>query len=228
MVLVIKVVAGVLFKVILFGLLLLLPAETWYWEGAITYLSVHLVLVMSASIYLAMYRPKAIEARLNFSVHNQPIPDRLATLVGVVALFGGVVSIPIDVFNWTVFASPSFAIKSVGLGMAILGLVLACAALAQNDYAEPLVNVQKDRGHILVDTGLYAYIRHPMYLGILIWLPGVALWLGSVFVATALVFLLPAAGAPRVRIEEETLSNDLEGYKGYVARVRYRLIPGLF
>ena len=103
-----------------------------------------------------------------------------------------------------------------------------CVAIAQNAYAEPLVNVQKDRGHVLVDTGLYAYIRHPMYLGILIWLPGMALWLGSVFVATVLVFILPIAGVLRVRIEEWTLINDLEDYKNYVERVRYRLIPGLF
>ena len=223
-----KVVVGVLFQVIFLGLLLLFPAGTWYWGDAITYLSVHLVIVMSASIYMVMYRPKAIEARLNFSMDKQPIPDRLATLVVAVAMLGGFVLTPIDVFNWTVFSSPSFAIKSAGLGMAVLGLFLTCVTVAQNDYAEPLVNVQKDRGHILVDTGLYAYIRHPMYLGLLIWLPGMALWLGSIFVATALVVIAPVAFALRVRIEEQTLISDLEGYKDYVERVRYRFIPGLF
>lgn len=226
--LLIKVVVGVLSQVIFFGLLLLFPAETWYWEDAITYLSVHLAIVMSASIYMVIYRPKAIEARLNFSMDKQPIPDRLATLAVLVAMLGGFVLTPIDVFNWTVFASPSFAIKSAGLGMAVLGLSLMCIAIAQNAYAEPLVNIQKDRGHTLVDTGLYAYIRHPMYLGLLIWLPGTALWLESIFVAAALVVIEPVAVGLRVRIEEQTLISDLEGYKDYVERVRYRFIPGLF
>ena len=100
--------------------------------------------------------------------------------------------------------------------------------MIQNEFAQPIVNVQEDRGHVLVDSGLYASVRHPMYSFYLTAMSGMALWLGSIFTATVGTLLLLLALLPRILVEEDTLKNDLDGYADYMERVPYRLIPKVF
>ena len=76
----------------------------------------------------------------------------------------------------------------------------------------------------MVTTGPYAYVRHPMYLGALLFSSGTTLLLGSWWGLVA-VALLAVVIALRAVLEEETLKAELDGYAGYAAKVRYRLIP---
>ena len=94
----------------------------------------------------------------------------------------------------------------------------------QNAFVAPIVKDQSDRGQTLVDTGLYGRIRHPMYLGFILWLAGLALWLESTAGAIAVSALLPAF-LLRIRVEERTLGATLQGYEDYKNRVPYRLLP---
>ena len=223
-----KAIIGVLAQVLFFGLLLLLPARTWFWEDANIFLLCYLVMVIPAAIYQCLYYPKSIEARLITSSSNQPKEDKLALLIVILGVMGFFVFIPIDVFHLMIFLPPSFAIKFFGLGIAALGFAIIFTAQAQNAYAEPIVEIQEGRGQVLIDTGLYAYVRHPMYSGALIFFPGVALWLGSIFTATFGAVLLMLVFLPRIFIEEKTLKNGLKGYEDYMKRVRSRIIPKLF
>ena len=223
-----KAIIGVLAQVLFFGLLLLLPARTWFWEAANIFLLCYLVMVIPAAIYQCLYYPKSIEARLITSSSNQPKEDKLALLIVILGVMGFLVFIPIDVFHLMIFLPPSFAIKFFGLGIAALGFAIMFTAQAQNAYAEPIVEIQEDRGQVLIDTGLYAHIRHPMYSGSLIFFSGVALWLGSIFTATFGAVLLMLVFLPRIFIEEKTLKNGLKGYEDYMKRVRSRIIPKLF
>ncbi|HJL80666.1 MAG TPA: isoprenylcysteine carboxylmethyltransferase family protein, partial [Gammaproteobacteria bacterium] len=98
----------------------------------------------------------------------------------------------------------------------------------QNEFAQSVVNIQDDRNQVLIDKGLYAVVRHPMYLGLLVWLFGMSLWLGSIATAlfgNAILFL---ALLPRILIEEKTLAINLEGYEDYMDRVQSRIIPQIF
>ena len=223
-----KAIIGVLAQVLFFGLLLLLPARTWFWEDANIFLLCYLVMVIPAAIYQCLYYPKSIEARLITSSSNQPKEDKLALLTVILGVMGFLVFIPIDVFHLMIFLPPSFAIKFFGLGIAALGFAIIFTAQAQNAYAEPIVEIQEDRGQVLIDTGLYAHVRHPMYSGSLIFFSGVALWLGSIFTATFGAVLLMLVFLPRIFIEEKTLKNGLKGYEDYMKRVRSRIIPKLF
>ena len=223
-----KAIIGVLAQVLFFGLLLLLPARTWFWEDANIFLLCYLVMVIPAAIYQCLYYPKSIEARLITSSSNQPKEDKLALLIVILGVMGFFVFIPIDVFHLMIFLPPSFAIKFFGLGIAALGFAIMFTAQAQNAYAEPIVEIQEDRGQVLIDTGLYAHVRHPMYSGSLIFFSGVALWLGSIFTATFGAVLLMLVFLPRIFIEEKTLKNGLKGYEDYMKRVRPRIIPKLF
>ena len=223
-----KAIIGVLAQVLFFGLLLLLPARTWFWEDANIFLLCYLVMVIPAAIYQCLYYPKSIEARLITSSSNQPKEDKLALLTVILGIMGFFVFIPIDVFHLMIFLPPSFTIKFFGLGIAALGFAIMFTAQAQNAYAEPIVEIQEDRGQVLIDTGLYAHVRHPMYSGSLIFFSGVALWLGSIFTATFGAVLLMLVFLPRIFIEEKTLKNGLKGYEDYMKRVRSRIIPKLF
>ena len=96
-----------------------------------------------------------------------------------------------------------------------------------NSFAAPVVKVQAARHHRVVSSGPYAFVRHPMYSGIILFFAGVPLLLGSWWgLAITPVFRLLFAF--RARIEERALVEGLSGYADYAGRVRYRLIPGLW
>ena len=97
-------------------------------------------------------------------------------------------------------------------------------AFTDNTYASQLVRIQTERGQHVVDTGVYGFVRHPMYLGGSLMFVGGPLLLGSVcglLVGLATVRLLIL----RIFGEEKLLASDLEGYKEYLQKVRYRLLP---
>ena len=93
-----------------------------------------------------------------------------------------------------------------------------------NSFAAPVVRLQSERRQKVVTTGLYAYVRHPMYAGALFFIFGMPLLLGSwlgLIAACLLVLLL----ALRIFKEEAMLRQELDGYEEYARRVRWRLVP---
>jgi protein-S-isoprenylcysteine O-methyltransferase Ste14 len=105
--------------------------------------------------------------------------------------------------------------------------VIIALVFRENAFAAPVVKHQTERKHKVVDTGVYAIVRHPMYLGIFIFNIGIALWLESF--AGAILSLIPIAVlAVRIVFEERFLREELPGYQSYTERVRYRLIPYLW
>lgn len=124
--------------------------------------------------------------------------------------------------------------SSVSLGVVVLGYVLLSLGMfvsvwveAVNKFAEPGVRIQAERGHKVIDTGPYAIVRHPMYDASFAFLAGTALALGSFWalIPTAIASLVLVV---RTALEDQTLQNELQGYKEYAGRVRYRLIPGVW
>jgi protein-S-isoprenylcysteine O-methyltransferase Ste14 len=105
-----------------------------------------------------------------------------------------------------------------------LGVVFPSSARSDNTFASQLVRIQTERGQHVTDTGVYGFVRHPMYLGASLVFIGGALLLGSI---SALLLALAMVGLLVVRIfgEEKLLARDLEGYKEYLQKVRYRLVP---
>jgi protein-S-isoprenylcysteine O-methyltransferase Ste14 len=147
------------------------------------------------------------------------------------------------IYGWLLLATWIFALLDVGrlhwsdtvpLGLQIGGLLLATGALAltgralaENAFFSEVVRIQRDRGHRVITTGPYRYVRHPGYLGNVLTFPSVALALGS-WGAVGLSFGLVALFVWRTALEDRTLQAELEGYADYAARVRYRLVPGIW
>ena len=125
--------------------------------------------------------------------------------------------------------SPEFPLWLIVLGFILISLGYAFAgwALAENRFFSSTVRIQTDRGHVVCDSGPYRMVRHPGYAGNILPLLGIVLALGSVWT------LIPAAVALiiaviRTALEDQTLQEELPGYRDYVQRVRYRLIPGIY
>jgi len=99
--------------------------------------------------------------------------------------------------------------------------------MTANAFLSTVVRIQAERGHYVVTTGPYAYVRHPMYAGMVLTFWGVPLLLGSWWALlpgslNALLFVI------RTALEDRTLQAELPGYADYVRKVRRRLVPGVW
>jgi protein-S-isoprenylcysteine O-methyltransferase Ste14 len=128
-------------------------------------------------------------------------------------------------FGW----SPVFPLWLIVLGFLLisLGYAFAAWALIENRFFSSVVRIQVDRGHVVCDSGPYRFVRHPGYAGNMLALPGMVLALSSIWtlipVAVALIITVI-----RTMLEDQTLQEELPGYRDYAQRVRYRLIPGIY
>ncbi len=115
-------------------------------------------------------------------------------------------------------------LHAAGAAGVIAGYGVIIRVLDENTFLAPVVKIQRRRGHHVVSTGPYALVRHPMYSGMCLMAPSMALLLGS-WVGLAASLLIIIGGASRAVMEERELRAGLEGYDDYAARVRYRLLP---
>lgn len=222
-----------------------------YWVGSIiTYLLVPLVLLISGWdlgwwqgwLYSALIVAAGIGPRMwaekrhpgllaeRFkSVKAQDVKswDKvLAPLMAVSMTFPLVIVAGLDHhFGW----SPVFPtwLNILGFILIVLGYTFAGWALAENRFFSSVVRIQTDRGHMVCDSGPYRIVRHPGYAGNILALPGIVLALGSVWTIIPVIVALIIA-VIRTALEDKTLQEELPGYRDYVRRVRYRLIPGVF
>lgn len=100
-------------------------------------------------------------------------------------------------------------------------------AMKENAYASDTVRIQKERGHTVCTTGPYRYVRHPMYVGVLLFLLCFPLSLGSLYTYIPALIII-VLFVIRTSLEDKTLQEELDGYKEYAEKVPYRLIPGIW
>jgi protein-S-isoprenylcysteine O-methyltransferase Ste14 len=153
--------------------------------------------------------------------------DRVVTPLFILSLFAWFVFIPVDVFRLRLLPLPPLQVSVLGAVVSLAGYAIIWTTLLQNAFAAPVVKDQSERGQVLIDTGLYSCIRHPFYLGFLVFFLGLALWLESYAGVPALLLPLALLVA-RIKVEEGTLGEALPGYADYTRRVRYRLVPFLW
>jgi protein-S-isoprenylcysteine O-methyltransferase Ste14 len=131
---------------------------------------------------------------------------------------------PLDAkrFKWTA-SFPSWLKICGGIGL-LPSFFLLYRSYTDNPFVSPLVRIQAERKQRVVSTGVYGFVRHPMYLGAILMMLGVPLLLGScwgILVGGALTLLLAA----RIVGEENMLTRELDGYEDYKKKVKYRLVP---
>lgn len=210
----------------IFALLLFVPAGTLDWPGAWVFLAIMAVVSIGGMAWLARHDPELLKERLRPPFQRDQEPwDRLLMGAFMPLWLGWYVLMAFDKrFSWSSVPVP---LQTLGAGLISLAMLLSWRALKENSYAAPVVKLQKERGHRVVDTGPYAYVRHPMYASVILFALGLPLLLGSwwgLLVSPLLVLVL----AIRAVMEERMLTAELVGYADYAARVRYRFVPFLW
>ena len=155
---------------------------------------------------------------------GQPLWDRILVILLVVSFVGQILFIPLDVFRFHLMPKPGGLVSFLGLALYVAGWWIMTLAMKVNPFAVPVVRLQEERQQRVVDTGVYAVVRHPMYTGFVPMVVGPALWLES-YVAALLAIVPITVLAVRSVFEERFLKRELRGYEAYSKKVRYRLIP---
>ena len=191
------------------------PRDPWLWAFIASFGIVGAVAVYSMDDDLARERFSPPDAGA----------DRLSLrLVRLVALAAVVAAVLDNSFGWTHVSTPFRALGVVGFVVSFLIIVFAMRA---NRFFSAVVRIQDDRGHFVIEAGPYSIVRHPGYAGMIIAVPMSGLALDS-WVAAAIALVYSALILRRVMFEDRFLRAHLAGYGAYAARVRWRLIPGVW
>ena len=220
-----KLVAGVAFNIAFYALLLFVPAGTLHWWRAWVFLAVTVV-VMGVAIFSILPDSADLFSQRARGIiqKGQPFWDRVLVILLVVSFVGQIFFIPLDVFRFHLMPKPGGLVSLFGLALYVAGWWIMTLAMKVNPFAVPVVRLQEDRHQRVIDTCVYAVVRHPMYAGFIPMVIGPALWLGSY--TAALFAIVPIAVlAVRSVFEEQFLKRELPGYEAYTEKVRYRLIP---
>ena len=204
-----------------FAVLLFVPAGTLnYWQGW-AFLAVFSAASLVPTLFLGRKYPDAFERRTHAGPQAENRPVQKVVMAGTFAAFAAILVVPaLDYrFGWS-HVPPWLSI--VGDVLVAAGLSLAMWVVFQNNYAS--ANITVEDGQPLVSTGLYGVVRHPMYSGNVILMIGIALALGSYW-ALLLVVVGTLLMIVRIFDEEKMLSEQLGGYRQYMDKVRYRLVP---
>jgi protein-S-isoprenylcysteine O-methyltransferase Ste14 len=221
-----KLLLQTLIWIVAMGALLFVPAGTLHWPQAWLYLGALAITGICSGFWLAKADPGLLAERMRPMMQtDQPPADKKFIVAFGFAALGWLVAIGLDqrIHGTRV----PFALQTLGLALLALSFGIIMWVMRENSFAAPVVKLQPDRGQRVVSTGPYAFVRHPMYSGTLLFFIGTPLLLGSWW-GLALAPLFAVLFAIRSGIEERTLMAGLPGYGDYAACVRYRLVPGLW
>ena len=220
-----KVIAGIVFNVAFFAVLLFVPACTLHWWRAWVFLAVTVVVMAAAVFSILPDNADLFSQRARGIIQKgQPSWDRVLVILLVISYVGQIVFISLDVFRFHLTPKPGDVVSVLGLALYIAGWWIMTLAMKSNPFAVPVVRLQEERHQRVIDTGIYAVVRHPMYTGFIPMAVGSALWLQS-YVAALLAIVPIGVLAVRSVFEERFLKRGLIGYNTYTQKVRYRLIP---
>jgi len=209
---------------IVMALLLFVPAGTIHYGEAWVYLSIFLGSSTLTTLYLMRKDPTLLERRMR----GGPTAEKravervimLGTSLGFIALL--VVPALDHRHRWS--AVPFDGVLA-GDALVLAGVSLIYLVYRENSFASATIEVVADQ--VVVSTGPYAIVRHPMYAGGLLYLLGTPLALGSYWGLVPLVATLPLL-IWRLFDEERLLGERLAGYRQYQQTVRHRLVPWIW
>ncbi len=209
------------FALLILGLMFFWPAGTFrYWQ-AWTYIALLFILMLGAFVYLIRKDPELLERRMR-AKEKEPRQKVITSLSTPVFLAIFLLPGFDHRYGWS--SVPVLVVVAADI-LALAGYGLFVRVLRENSYASRIVEVEETQ--MVITTGPYALVRHPMYVGIMIMFVFTPLALGSYWaVLPALMVVLVLVA--RILNEEKVLLAGLPGYREYKQRVRFRLIPGVW
>jgi protein-S-isoprenylcysteine O-methyltransferase Ste14 len=199
----------------------------WNWWEAWVMAAVYVLTFIIGRVIAAKKTPDILMERANYSGHDntQPWDKWLSPVVAFGSVFILLAAGLDALFHW--LPDFSLGLELLGLTLIVLGYGLGSYGLIENAFFSGTVRLQPERGHTVISSGPYAWVRHPGYLGSLIANIGIPLLLDSAWafipvIVIAFFFIL------RTHLEDRFLRANLPGYSEYAKKVRYRLLPGIW
>ncbi len=205
----------------------LLISWRWDWREAWAYVIIYILGFIASRALAARRHPDLLAERARYAQQEdaKAWDKYLSPMVG---LGGGLIPLVAGLdmrFGWSPEFSPM--LKILGLVLILVGYGLGTYALIENRFFSGMVRIQAERGHRVVSSGPYRWMRHPGYAGALLAYLATPLFLDSAwaFVPAALISIIVFV---RTSLEDRTLQEELDGYREYANRIHYRLIPGIW
>ena len=219
-----RVVIQMLVFIVVVPFLPLLISWHWnWWEGWVYAIIGVLGFVISRAL-AARRHPDLLAERARFAQHeNTKSWDRL--LSPLVGLGSGLIPLVAGLeARFGALIPFGLSAKILALALNLAGYALGTYALMENRFFSGTMRIQTERGHQVVSSGPYRWMRHPGYAGAIVVYLVTPIFLDSIW-AFLPAILITAALVIRTRLEDKALQDELEGYREYADRVRYRLLP---
>ena len=222
-----RVMVQLLVVIVLIPLFPLLLSGRWSWWQGWAYASIAVFGFLISRGVAARVHPDLLHERARFSEHED-IKEWDKPLSRLMGYGAGLLPVVIGLeHRFGAAGDFGLAVNLIGLGLLLSGYALGTWALTANRFFSGVVRIQKDRNHQVVRHGPYRIVRHPGYLGALVSYLGTPLLLDGRWAFLAVLLLLVVTGV-RTRLEDRTLQEELDGYRDYTRKVRFRLIPGVW
>lgn len=207
-----------LLGLIIVGLLLFMPANSFEYWNAWLFISLLFVPMFIAGIILMIKKPELLRKRLN-AKEKENDQKQVIAFSGLMFISGFILAGLNFRFNWITIPNIVIIISSV---LFVLSYILYAEVLRENTYLSRTIEVQNNQE--VIQTGLYGIVRHPMYAVTILLFLTIPLILGSVI--SFIIFLMyPIIISKRIKNEEEVLERELKGYAEYKKKVKYKIIP---
>jgi protein-S-isoprenylcysteine O-methyltransferase Ste14 len=208
------------------GMLALIFVPAWtlrYWQGWV-FVAVFIICSGIYTVYLARHDPALLRRRTEAGVsHEKEFTQKVVVALLMTTCLLLVVASPLDVrFGWS---SMPWPVSIIGDALVVFSFYIFYLVSKVNTYAAG--NVRTEEGQQVISSGVYRFVRHPMYFAALFLLAGTPIALGSWWALLLFPVFIPLLVA-RILSEENVLVRGLPGYVDYRQKVRYRLIPGIW
>jgi protein-S-isoprenylcysteine O-methyltransferase Ste14 len=211
----------------LVGSILFLTAGTLEWLAAWVYLGLMGSCMAISGVYLAGRDQEQLRERMEVKPRAGVSKwDVAITRIGRLLMLSLFLTSGLDWrLGWTTGLPLTAQILAAIAGLAGFGLILW--SLSSNPFAVAYARLQAERGHRVVQSGPYRFVRHPFYDGALLYILALPILLGSLW-AVFPAALVASLFLARTNLEDRMLQAELQGYADYASQVRYRLLPGVW
>lgn len=208
-----------LLGVLIIGILLFIPAGTIEYWNAWLFMGLLFIPMFIVGIIMMIKNPDLLRKRLN-AKENEKTQKIVIVISGIMFILGFVCAGLNFRYNWITLPNIVIIISSI---VFVIAYILYGEVLRENAYLSRTIEVQENQK--VIDTGLYRIVRHPMYAVTLLLFLSIPLILGSIISFFIFLIYPIIISAKRIKNEEEVLEKNLEGYKEYKNKIKYKMIP---
>ncbi|MFX0003724.1 MAG: methyltransferase family protein [Candidatus Hermodarchaeota archaeon] len=202
------------------GLGLFLPAADFLWIEAWIYLIIFLIFFTVVVLYFSKHDPEMLQKRA-----KPKFREKWDKVVMLLMGFGFFPTFIIPGFERRYgWSSIPFWVEIIGFIVLSIGLIIIFLVMKENTFLSKAVEIQEERAHKVITSGPYRIVRHPMYLGFILFIVFYCLALGSLY--SLIPTVLGVVGLViRTILEDRLLHKELEGYLEYAQKTKKKLIP---